>query len=301
MGGGPMNDSASRLPLSLHIGLPHLPLTSSAPRPVLRDAIIFIPGLGSLEPSLARFTEVLCNEFDRTAKTETAHFAVHSSTIRSGDQVEVVRTICRIDGDENLPIADIYGVDQNAIQQADTTPDNPFLRAVTLALTVLAGALIWVMALLPHRRNRKAKPLAQMLQLLACLGILLILCAYLFAAVVAVIQLAMTAYATATGSATHAITWPQGFVIITAVLGILMPGARDRLWNAAEQYLRVMRYLWVAGPRNNLLGEVLTLLEHASERPEIGRIHLVGVSFGSLIAIDTVFRQASLPPRAWAV
>lgn len=276
---------------------PSVLATSSTPRLVQRDAIIFIPGIGSLEPSLTHFTEALCNEFDRAAKTETAHFAVHSSTIQSGNQVEVVRKICRIDGDESSPVADIYGIDQDTIQQADITPANPLLRAVTLALTVLAGALIWLMALLPFRSNRKVKPITQMLQLLACLVILLILCAYLFAAIVAVIQLAMTAYATATGSTPRTITWPQVFVIITAVLGALLPGARDRLWNAAEQYLRVMRYLWVAGPRNNLRGEVLTLLEHASERREVGRIHLVGLSFGSLVAIDTVF-PASKPPTA---
>jgi len=260
-----------------------------------RDAVIFIPGLGSLEPSLARFTEVLCNEFDRAAKTDTAHFEVRSSSIQSGDQVQVVRTIWRIDSDDSSPVADVYGVDNQTIQQADATPTNPLRRAVTLALTVLAGVLIWVKAW--FRVNRRAKSLAQMVQLLACLVILLILGAYLIAAVVAVIQLAMTAYTSVTGSAALTITWPQGFVIVAAVLGALLPGVRDGLWNAAEQYLRVMRYLWVAGPRNNLRGEVLTLLEHASERPEVGRIHMVGYSFGSLVAIDTVY-PASKPPTA---
>ena len=207
----------------------------------------------------------------------------------------VVRTITRIDGEQRSPVADVYGVDHQTIQVADATPANPLLRAVSLALTVLAGVLIWVMAW--FRRNKRAKSLTQMLQLLACLVILLILGAYLVAAVVAVIQLAVTAYASATGSAAFTITWPQGFVIVAAVLGALLPGARDRLWSAAEQYLRVMRYLWVAGPRNNLRGEVLTLLEHASERPEVKRIHIVGYSFGSIVAIDTVF-PASKPPTA---
>ena len=61
-----------------------------------------------------------------------------------------------------------------------------------------------------------------------------------------------------------------------------------------------MSYLWVAGPRNNLRGELLTLLERASERDEIDRIHLVGFSFGSLVAIDMVLpASARPPPRAW--
>jgi pimeloyl-ACP methyl ester carboxylesterase len=85
----------------------------------------------------------------------------------------------------------------------------------------------------------------------------------------------------------------QGIVIIGAVLGALLPGARDQLSSAAEEYLRVIRYLWVAATRNNLRGEVLTLIERVSERPEIDGIHIVGHSFGSIVAVNWIERSPS--------
>jgi hypothetical protein len=274
--------------------------SSSPPAAQRRDAIIFLPGLNTLEHrSQAHVMEVLCNEFDRAAATETARFAVRPNSAQSGDNVEVVRTIWRIDGDDRSPVADVYWLDYETIQQVDATPTNPLARVLTLALTALAGVLIWVAAW--FRRNRGAKPGAQMLQLLICLVILLVLGAYLVAAVIALVQLIMTAYANATGAAARTITWPQGFVIVGAVLGTLLPGVREQWSKAAEQYLRMMRYLWVAGPRNSLRGEVLTLLEHASERlDEVGRIHIVGFSFGSLVAIDTVFPASRAPTARMA-
>ena len=272
------------------------PASAAVPR---RDAIIFVPGLGSLRHrNLAHIADVLCNEFDRAATTEAARFAVRQTTARSGDDAEVVRTIWRIDGDDSAPVVDIYGVDHSTIEQADATPTNPVARVLTLALTVLAGVMIWGAAW--FRRNRRAKTVAQMLQLLLCLAILLLLGAYLITAVFALAQLVMTAVAQSTGRPAPTITRPQVLVVVAAVLGTLLPRVREHLTTAAEQYLRMMRYLWVAGPRNNLRGELLTLLERASERDEIDRIHLVGFSFGSLVAIDMVLPASKTPTARMA-
>jgi len=275
--------------------------TSSSPPAVQRrDAIIFLPGVSTLERrSQAHVMEVLCNELDRAAATETTRFAVRPSSAHSGDDVEVVRTIWRIDGDDRSPVADVYWLDYETFLRADAKPTNPLARVLTLALTALAGLLIWVAAW--FHRNRGAKPGAQMLQLLICLVILLVLGAYLVAAVIALVQLIRTAYPNPTGAVAHTITPPQKFVIVGAVLGTLLPGVREQSSKAAEQYLRMMRYLWVAAPRNGLRGEVLTLLERASERlDEVDRIHIVGFSFGSLVAIDTVFPASRAPTARMA-
>jgi hypothetical protein len=269
--------------------------TGSSPAAVQRrDAIIFVPGLSSMRHrNLAHIADVLCNELDRAATTEAARFAVRQTTARSGDDAEVVRSIWRIDGDDSVPVVDIYGVDHSTIEQADAMPTNPVARVLTLALSVLAGVVIWAAAWIG--RNRRAKSLAQMLQLLLCLAILLLLGAYLITAVFALVQLVTTAVAGSTGTAAPRITLPQVVVVVGAVLGTLLPGVREHLATAAEQYLRMMRYLWVAGPRNNLRGELLTLLERASEREDVDRIHLVGFSFGSLVAIDMVLPASKAP------
>lgn len=262
------------------------------------DAIIFVPGLSAApHRRLPHITTVLCNELDRAAKDRMARFEVRPSPSQTGDPAVPYQSIFRVDGDRSFPVADVYFLDHDSIQQADQTPANPLFRVFTLGLTVLAGIAVWVPAAVRSLRHR-TKPLRQMLQLLLALGILLLLGAYLVTAVVALVQLVLTAYAQATGDARLELTPPQALVVVVAVLGVLLPNARQRLADDAENYLRMIRYLWFSGPRDTLRGAVLTLLERISERREVGDIHLVGFSFGSLVAIDTVFPQSKPPtPR----
>jgi hypothetical protein len=257
--------------------------------------------------------KVLCIALGLAA--ETGRFAVYPSVAQSGDDVKGVSTIWRIDGDNRCPVADVYWLDYEAIAKSTLIPSNPLARVFTLGLTTVAALLIWLKAFLIwfaaffrplfrrlpggskllRRLPGRPKPITQMLQLFICFVIMLVLVAYFVVAVVALVQLILAAYGNATGTAALTIRWPQIFVIIGTVLGILLPGIRGQLSSAAEDYLTMMRYLWVAGPRNSLRGEVLTLIEHAGKRPEINCISIVGFSFGSLVAIDTVF-PASQPP-----
>ena len=263
-----------------------------------RDAIIFVPGLSAApHRRLSHVTAVLCNELDRAAKDRMARFEVRPSPHQAGDPATPFESIHRVDGDRSFPVADVYFLDHDRIHQADRTPANPLFRVFTLGLTVLAGVLVWVPAAVRGFLHR-TKPLRQMLQLLLALGILLLLGAYLVTAVVALVQLVLTADAQASDGSRLELTPPQALVVVGAVLGVLLPNARQRLADDAEIYLRMIRYLWLSGPRDTLRGELLTLLERISERREVGAIHLVGFSFGSLVAIDTVFPQSKPPtPR----
>jgi hypothetical protein len=269
------------------------------PRQPQRDAIIFIPGLSSVpHRRLAHVTEVLRNEFDRAAETAQARFVLAPTADESGDAIQGALTISRVDGDARTPIVDLYGVDHETLQGADLQAANPLVRVFGLALTVLAGVLIWVAAVARSLFGNRPKSLPQMLQLLLGLGILFLLGAYLATAVVALVQLVLTAYAQTTGGAEPEVTWPQALVVVVAVLGALLPNARELLAASAEQYLRMMRYLWFSGPRDTLRGEVLSLLERVGERPEVRDIHLVAFSFGSLVAVDTLFPPSKPPaPR----
>jgi hypothetical protein len=269
-----------------------------------RDAIILVPGLG-VAPHLtsAHIADVLAHELDRAAATASARFVTRpgapsslsspvSPSSPSDGQVDVVRTVLRVDDGVAVPVADLYTVDHTAAFRGDQAPVHPVARVLVLGLTVLAGIAIWCGAVL--RRRPRPKSLAQMLQLLLGLGVLLLMGVYLLLAVIAVVQLVV-----ATGSGgDHEITWPQTIVVVTSVLAVLLPGARDRLAVTAEQFLRMMRYIWLSGPKSTLRGELLAVLERIAERPDIERIHVLGFSFGSLVALDTVFPSSRAPaPR----
>ncbi|HEV7760586.1 MAG TPA: hypothetical protein VGO78_16395 [Acidimicrobiales bacterium] len=237
--------------------------------------------------------DVLAHELDRAATTASARFVIRPGRVPSEGQPDVVHTVLRIDDGVAVPVADVYTVDHTAPFRDEQVPVRPVGRVLVLGLTVLAGIVVWCGALL--RRSPKPKSLAQMLQLLLCLGVLLLMGIYLLLAVIAVVQLAV---AVGSGGDGHAITPPQTVVVVTSVLAVLFPGARERLAATAEQYLRTMRYIWLSGPKSTLRGEVLAVLERIAERPDVDRIHVLGFSFGSLVALDTVFPSSRAPsPR----
>jgi hypothetical protein len=265
---------------------------SAGPSP-LRDAIIFIPGVSSAgHMDSMHMAEVLCNELDRAAETTSAKFVVRPSAAESDTELGIVRTISRIDGQDVTSVADVYTFKHSADFRADEPPKQAVVRVLTLALSVMAGVLIWFTAW--FGRHRRAKKLRQMIQLLFCLTVLLLLGAYLVLSVVAVVQLFGMTFASGTGAAD--ITAPQGLVVVGGVLAAIFPKAREQLSQSAEHYLSMMRYLWVAGSRNALRGEMQSFLERVSERGDVDRLHVVGFSFGSLVALDMVFPSSGPPP-----
>jgi hypothetical protein len=137
--------------------------------------------------------DVLAHELDRAATTARARFVVRPGPAPSAadEQVDVVRTVLRIDDGVAVPVADVHTVDHTAPFRDEQGPVRPVGRVLVLGPTVLAGIVVWCGALL--RRSPKPKSLAQMLQLLLCLGVLLLMGVYLLLAVIAVVQLAVAA------------------------------------------------------------------------------------------------------------
>jgi pimeloyl-ACP methyl ester carboxylesterase len=269
------------------------PAAGQAAASVPAEAIVFVAGLGDDEHAQGgHIAQLLAWELSQRAGDRTATFAVHPTSVAT----EAVQRIERTDAGGTTALLDVYTYSPKQALDAQSPSSAAVRRVVTLALTVLAGILIWCAAFVRSfiRHTSRAKSVPQMLQLILCLFVLFILGAYFLTAVYALLEAVIVALRGSNRSAPH-ISWPQWTVLAASVAGMLLPNLREWLTQSAEHYQQMMRYIWTASTRNQLTGQVQSLLDRVNERPEISRIHVVGFSFGSLIVLDTLFPAGNRP------
>lgn len=90
--------------------------------------------------------------------------------------------------------------------------------------------------------------------------------------------------------------WSQWIVVIFAALaGLTKKQVKDMLGSAAAEYVCARDYIAIAGRKAAIAGQLAALLEHIVEKDLTYRkIHIVSYSFGSLVAIDSMF--PNIPP-----
>ena len=90
--------------------------------------------------------------------------------------------------------------------------------------------------------------------------------------------------------------WSQWIVVIFAALaGLTKKQVKDMLGSAAAEYVCARDYIAIAERKPAIAGQLAALLEHIVEKDLTYRkIHMVSYSFGSLVAIDSMF--PNIPP-----
>ncbi len=79
-------------------------------------------------------------------------------------------------------------------------------------------------------------------------------------------------------------------VVLTSALAILLPGIQKKMSVAADEYLCVHYYLKYGEGRQALVGNLSNLIEKVSEtEKDYDGFEIHGYSFGSIIALDTLF------------
>ena len=96
-------------------------------------------------------------------------------------------------------------------------------------------------------------------------------------------------------------------VVVLAGLGIVLPKSdkiREIIANFSTMIIALINYLQYGERRPILNGQILSLLEHIVEKPDIEytRINILAYSFGSILALDTLFpRERDIPARVKSV
>jgi hypothetical protein len=90
----------------------------------------------------------------------------------------------------------------------------------------------------------------------------------------------------------------QPWLLVFVAIGVFAPGdIKKRISDAAVDYLALLYYLDSGEGRNKIVGDLERLLENLAEskEPAYQEIHIVAYSFGSMIAIDTLFPISGAP------
>lgn len=278
-----------------------------------RDAFLYIPGLGHWAgQTIDAISRQLAAEFDRHASRPEASFTVHATgheeeyLTSSGQTVQVpVRTIVRVEGKTEQPVADVYFFDYLPILTESFRESSHFVQSLRLMVAILANSPR-LFALL----GRKEKTFTEKLQFFFAVFILLLLGAYMIILLVAVFQTLLQILNRPDIQFT--LTWPrwitdtlsiplhnlqirlaptfsQAVVILIALVQVLAPGLQEKLKNMATEFLSLIDYITLSEQKDAISGVFADFIDFIAAKGAYRMVTLVAFSFGSAIAIDNLF------------
>jgi hypothetical protein len=288
------------------------PTPSDRPEPVpaatpgSRIAVVWVPGLfATANSAIDAIARRLAYALDRRAASAGARFTVDArlEEIDRGKAGKVRRaSIMRVDGDKEAPAVDLFELDYAP------TLLRPHLEATALRRWLEATWVVinGVMLALGTYRHGRAKSAMEKLQLVVGACWLVVLVGYvwlLFLALVVAIDTLFEVDIWAWLGVPP--DWPTlsrivgGLLVLALGASATIPAMRARLEAAGAATISAFAYLRVGRQRSALTGRLADLVEHVAEAGDAyRRIDIVSNSFGSLIALDTLFPQGAAPePR----
>jgi hypothetical protein len=274
-----------------------------------RDALIYIPGIAnSQEQDFEIVAQKIAAALDKNTQTIEASFNIKVNNEDFGQNFKTkVCTIVRQDLNGTRSIIDIYELNysQKLTQKYDKR--NLFTKSFLLGAILLSNIPRFIRGLFKAKESGKA--LKHKLQILYGLILLFSLSIYALTLILALFQVLK--------DIPH---FPEAFkelfnhfpfynifkklpklatdiIVILTALGFLTPEVKTSFEKAAVNYLCSLNYLNLGSSRSLLSGQLTELLEHILEKEDIKyrQLHILAYSFGSLLALDTLFPINRLP------
>lgn len=283
-----------------------------------KDAIIFIPGLGQefVDQSFENIARRIALAFERQAKTPQSKFAVkmNNESCGSDSQPEKnyqVATILREDKKENeegiknsqaVPLIDVYGLNYHSLLTKDYYSPNLLVNAVRLFLSIFIN----IPKLIPlfFGGQRKAKTFTEKLQTLYATFVLALLIVYMVILLSASLNVVLSPFPEAIRNLKESevfsilYSWLNDstvVIIIIAIIEVFKPNIKESFTKASIEYAGTVDYLALGVNRNILIGKLTDLFEEIAEKSDYENIHVIAYSFGTIIAIDTIFPIERMP------
>jgi hypothetical protein len=92
----------------------------------------------------------------------------------------------------------------------------------------------------------------------------------------------------------NAITISQVIIIAIAVIDVFYPNLKQSFTDAAVDYICLIEYFSMGSRHQTLGGQLTALIDHVASG-EYRHLHLVGFSFGTIIAIDNLYPSLRVP------
>jgi hypothetical protein len=153
-------------------------------------------------------------------------------------------------------------------------------------------------------KGRKAKTLIEKLQALYVIFVLALLIAYMIVLLAASLDLISSILAQQFDGQLfpnlNLSGWLENstaIVIFIAIVELFQPNIKEIWKQSAITYTSVVDYLSLGRHRNTIKGQLTNLIEYIAEKQEYDNIHLIAYSFGSIVAIDTIFPINNMPTQ----
>src|SRR5262245_26586004 len=272
--------------------------------PVSRDAIIYIPGLAKRTNERRNIPMRFVHALDWNAKTASATFSTRAEleATKKLNGLATVTSVLRRDGDVELPVIDVYQFDYH-----DTLVTFK-QRSPIVQAGALAGMLLAVLGRVIAGIGKPSKTRAEKINVAAGVATYLLLSTYMmFLLIVGLIALVDAGslvvspnIKTLFGDARERIHALEAAVLAIGSLGLFRTkGLRDLLDTVASELAAAGRYLSTGQRMKTVQGRLADLLARILEvEPKYDRIHVVAFSFGSLVAIDSLFPK-QVAGRQW--
>jgi hypothetical protein len=297
----------------------------------LRDAIIYVPGLG-LNPTSGKTVQGVVSRlqrgFDTQADTRSARFTVewHDAAVRTRAAADPLATISRIDGDEPVVVADVFCY-QWAGKFMERWEAQGLLRRTfrwVLSLSAVKGFWRFFRG---GAKNSTGGPTQLVVAALLIVGVIgygvIMLGAVLQTGAQVADVVAVSAPAGAGtneddpgpedtddeqngegenggGASTPDATPLQWTALISSAVAALLPSIKQRIETLGGAVSAANGYLRLAEDQPRIIGGLTQLNEAIKESGRYAKTHIVAYSFGSLITIDTLYPTTDGPEKSLA-
>lgn len=274
-----------------------------------RDAILYIPGIGEsgLSDPLESAARRIADALDRQSVDSFTVSAVQEQKLTETRCTRVV-TISRGARGKQVPVADVFEIDYSEALGGGFRQMKPIWQAL-----VILGVLISCLPRLLAAWGRKSQRASHKLQVLYAGAAFIVLAAYLPVVIGAALGMAAKVVP---GIADYQLVLPRGITIgwkeftssmqdlvvaMTAVGLFTTFNLKQGLAKFAAEYTPIIRYIAMGDRQGAVSGAVVSVLNHildqeSSGGQRYGRIHVVGYSFGTVVALDTLFPRMQPSP-----
>ena len=263
-----------------------------------RSAMVYLPPMGSSDgSSLLAVTQRLADVASRrspTLRVYTAREANESIRFGQSDEYGAPRCLITARPAPNTSILDVYEFDYRlcVFGEADIrSPIHKFLSAASTTFPAIGSLARAAVARRAGRRTHRqpgqvaARSLSGLQIALGCL-LALILLSY-------VILLASAALAVVVDWLAPKKLLPGWVstvaIFLAGVVALLPLGLRSRLETTSARWIGLLQYLGQGIGRGPATGQLLSLLDELKRRYGYEHVHVLGVSLGSLVALDVLF------------
>lgn len=291
--------------------------------PTARDLVVFLSGFGKelVAQDAGDIAARLAHALNKRAGSGAARFKVGPVQRVGADGAAPIgaATIKRLEGERETASLDVYEIPAAEILTAPVTARSAWSKAAlvgvaTFTAVFLVLRVLWPLRLAPPSETggRKvvrykapwgAKPLTarQFLQVAWVSIILFSLSSYLILVVVSLLQVALMDSLPAFLEPYRGGIEPfRNVVLLTAAAIAFLPGrVKNAMGSVAVEYTTFIEYFEAGRGRPSAAGRLESLLNRlADDNVAYRRVHVIGYSFGSLVAIDSIYRAEEVPgPR----